>query len=220
MLPRVNILLANAQYGIQNGVNPAQIIASYEQYYLDVQAALEALRPSFIPPPMNQVTDQQLSSTIVTLSDRVAAAKADLETREAELLRYTTEQARRFPEAEPSPTPLTESEPEPEPSPTPKAAPKVPKARRDISKLSLPYGTTLRIGAGDPWDMVYEKEGFYIDEVLYKTPYAVGLAHSKRITEKHPKETKPGDGWFHIKVTSGEFKGKRLDKVYDLLNPV
>ena len=219
MLPRVNILLANAQYGIQNGISTAQVIASYEQYLADVQAALDALRPSFIPPPMNQLTDQQLISTVVTLSDRVAAAKAELEAREADLLRYTTEQSRRAPAPEPEPTaaqptaaqlPVTEEVP-----PLTKQKP-----RRDISKLSLPYGTTLRIGAGDPWDMVYEKEGFYIDEVLYKTPYAVGLAHSKRITEKHPKETKPGDGWFHIKVTSGQYKGIRLDKVYDLLNPV
>ena len=168
---------------------------------------------------MNQLTDQQLISTIVALSDRVAAAKAELESREAELLRYTREQSRRAPAPEPEPIPVTEPPPAAEPIPVTEP-PKVPKPRRDISKLSLPYGTTLRIGAGDPWDMVYEKEGFYIDEVLYKTPYAVGLAHSKRITEKHPKETKPGDGWFHIKVTSGQYKGIRLDRVYDLLNPV
>jgi len=107
----------------------------------------------------------------------------------------------------------------PAPTPTPTPAPKpAPKPKRDLAKLTLPFGTTLRIGVDEAWDLVYIEEGFQYGETTFATPYAVSLAHSKRITEKHPKETKPGDAWFHIKVITGKYAGKRLCQVYDDLN--
>jgi len=91
-------------------------------------------------------------------------------------------------------------------------------APRVFTKLAavLPEGTPLSLtSTGDRWDGVYTKDGFIFQDKLFKSPLAVGKAHAERITERHPKATKPGSGWLWLKVENGPYKGKTLGQAYD-----
>ena len=92
------------------------------------------------------------------------------------------------------------------------------KEKRDFSKLSaaLPFGVPLSItSGGDKWITEYTSEGFKMGDRLFKSPMAFGRAHADRITDAHPKATKPGNGWMWITAEEGEHKGKTIARIYD-----
>jgi len=94
-----------------------------------------------------------------------------------------------------------------------------PKAdKRVFAKLSeaLPYGTKVSITSlGDKMTAVFTTEGFKVGDLpAFKSPMAFTRAHANRITEAHPKETKPGNGWDWIKVEEGEHMGKTIGQIY------
>lgn len=99
------------------------------------------------------------------------------------------------------------------------AAATVKKDKRIFTKLSeaLPFGTTVSITSlGEAWKAVYTEEGFKMGDLPpFKSPMAFGRAHANRITEIHPKETKPGNGWEWIKIDDGEHIGKSIGQVYN-----
>lgn len=101
----------------------------------------------------------------------------------------------------------------------PEAAATVKKDKRIFTKLSeaLPFGTTVSITSlGEAWKAVYTEEGFKMGDLPpFKSPMAFGRAHANRITEIHPKETKPGNGWEWIKIDDGEHIGKSIGQVYN-----
>ena len=101
----------------------------------------------------------------------------------------------------------------------PEAAATVKKDKRIFTKLSeaLPFGTTVSITSlGEAWKAVYTEEGFKMGDLPpFKSPMAFGRAHANRITEIHPKETKPGTGWEWIKIDDGEHIGKSIGQVYN-----
>jgi len=101
------------------------------------------------------------------------------------------------------------------------AAPAAKKARAALRKFAnlaavLPEGTPLSLtSTGDRWDGVYTKDGLVFQGKAFKSPQAVGSAHAERITERHPKATKPGSGWVYLIVENGPYKGKTLAQAYD-----
>jgi hypothetical protein len=89
---------------------------------------------------------------------------------------------------------------------------------RIFAKLAavLPEGTPLSLtSTGDRWDGAYTKDGLIFQDKAFKSPLAVTKAHAERITERHPKSTKPGSGWLWLKVEDGPYKGKTLGQAYD-----
>jgi hypothetical protein len=100
-------------------------------------------------------------------------------------------------------------------------APAAKKPRADarvFSKLAavLPEGTPLSLtGTGDRWDGAYTKGGLIFQDKAFKSPLAVTKVWSERITERHPKVTKPGSGWVWLKIENGAYKGKTLAQAYD-----
>jgi hypothetical protein len=89
---------------------------------------------------------------------------------------------------------------------------------RVFSKLAavLPEGTRLSLtGTGDRWDGVYTKDSLVFQDKTFKSPLAATKAWSERITERHPKTTKPGSGWVWLKIEDGAYKGKTLAQAYD-----
>jgi len=100
------------------------------------------------------------------------------------------------------------------------AAPAAPRADpRIFAKLVavLAEGTKLSVGsaAGDRWEGAYTKEGLIFQGRAFKSPMAVTKAHAERITERHPKVTKPGSGWVWLRIENGPYKGKSLSQAYD-----
>ena len=89
---------------------------------------------------------------------------------------------------------------------------------RVFSKLAavLPEGTPLSLtGTGDRWDGAYTKDGLIFQDKAFKSPLAVTKVWSERITDRHPKVTKPGSGWVWLKIENGAYKGKTLAQAYD-----
>lgn len=105
-----------------------------------------------------------------------------------------------------------------EPEAEAEAEPKVKKDKRVFSKLpaALPFGTNVSITSSDETvRAVYTQEGFKVGDMHYTSPMALSRVHASRITEAHPKETKPGNGWVWITVDDGEHSGKTIGQVYD-----
>lgn len=96
---------------------------------------------------------------------------------------------------------------------------KAKKDKRLFSKLNeaLPFGTSVSVTSlGDVWTAVFTPEGFKMGDLPpFKSPMAFSRAHANRITDAHPKETKPGNGWDHIKVGTGEHLGKTIGQLYN-----
>ena len=89
---------------------------------------------------------------------------------------------------------------------------------RVFAKLAavLAEGTKLSVtSTGDRWDGAYTKDGLVFQDKVFKSPLAVGRAHAERITERHPKPTKPGSGWVYLIVEEGPYKGMALAQAYD-----
>jgi len=90
--------------------------------------------------------------------------------------------------------------------------------KRVFAKLgeALPYGTKVSITSlGDKMTAAFTTEGFKVGDLpAFKSPMAFTRAHANRITEAHPKETKPGNGWDWIKVEEGEHMGKTIGQIY------
>jgi hypothetical protein len=83
-------------------------------------------------------------------------------------------------------------------------------------------GTSLFIeSVGDRWDGLYRlvdgKGVFTFNGTDYASPAAVSKAHASRITESHPKATKPGNGWNYICIAA---TNKTIAEVYDAANIV
>lgn len=74
---------------------------------------------------------------------------------------------------------------------------------------------------GDRWDGTFRvvdgKGVFTFNGTDYTSPAAVSKAHASRVTESHPKPTKPGNGWSYISMTA---TNKTLAEVYDAANIV
>ncbi len=74
---------------------------------------------------------------------------------------------------------------------------------------------------GDRWDGVFRvvdgKGIFTFNGTDYASPAAVSKAHASRVTESHPKATKPGNGWNYICVAA---TSKTIGEVYDAANIV
>ena len=103
------------------------------------------------------------------------------------------------------------------PEAVPEAKPQADK--RVFAKLgeALPYGTKVSITSlGDKMTAAFTTEGFKVGDLpAFKSPMAFSRAHANRITEAHPKETKPGNGWDWIKVEEGEHMGKTIGQIYN-----
>jgi hypothetical protein len=101
----------------------------------------------------------------------------------------------------------------------PVVEPKVKKDKRIFAKLNeaLPFGTSVTLTSlGDAWKAVFTAEGFKMGDLPpFKSPMAFTRAHANRITDAHPNETKPGNGWDWIKIESGEHAGKTIGQVYN-----
>jgi hypothetical protein len=97
--------------------------------------------------------------------------------------------------------------------------PKAKKDKRVFAKLNeaLPFGTSVTLTSlGDAWTAVFTPEGFKMgDSPPFKSPMAFTRAHANRITDAHPNETKPGNGWDWIKIESGEHAGKTIGQRYN-----
>ena len=97
--------------------------------------------------------------------------------------------------------------------------PKVKKDKRIFAKLNeaLPFGTSVTLTSlGDAWTAVFTPEGFKMgDSPPFKSPMAFTRAHANRITDAHPNETKPGNGWDWIKIEGGEHAGKTIGQLYN-----
>ena len=94
----------------------------------------------------------------------------------------------------------------------------VKKNKRIFAKLgeALEFGTPIHIvSGGDKWIGIFTDGGFKIGEQFYKSPFALGKAHSQRITGAHPTPTKPGNGWDWVMVDSGPHAGSSIGEVYD-----
>lgn len=89
---------------------------------------------------------------------------------------------------------------------------------RVFSKLeeALPFGTHVSItSGGDKWCGIFKEGGFQVGGAFFKSPYAFGSAHARRMTDKHPAPTKAGNGWLWIMVEDGAAAGKTIAEVYD-----
>lgn len=67
--------------------------------------------------------------------------------------------------------------------------------------------------SGDKWIGTLCKTGINYEGTNYGTPGGFCAAHAKRITARHPKPTKRGNGWKFIKMLEGDFKDQCLDEV-------
>jgi hypothetical protein len=76
----------------------------------------------------------------------------------------------------------------------------------------------------DKWEGVFRHGGamysgpfFEVQGKKYFSPTALCQAHSERITENHPRATKPGNGWVHINLAPkpGHKWGPTIGSAYD-----
>lgn len=95
---------------------------------------------------------------------------------------------------------------------------------RKIKTLAtiLASGTPIFIESlGDRWEGAFLVSNsvptFLFNGTEYTSPAAVCKAHAARITEAHPKTTKPGNGWDYIVVAA---TGKTIGELYDAANAV
>lgn len=67
--------------------------------------------------------------------------------------------------------------------------------------------------SGDKWIGILCNTGINYEGTNYGTPGAFCAAHAKRITSRHPKPTKRGNGWKFVKMLEGDYKDQCLDEV-------
>jgi hypothetical protein len=84
----------------------------------------------------------------------------------------------------------------------------LPEVLADGTKLSL----TSR---GERWEGTFTNGKLVFQGKVFNTPYAVGTAHARVISESHPEATKPGNGWVWIKIEDGPYAKKTLAQAYD-----
>lgn len=102
-----------------------------------------------------------------------------------------------------------------------------PRLQRNFSKLPqvVPDGAYICVESKkDKWEGVFRHGGqmysgpfFEVQGKKYFSPTALCQAHSERITENHPRVTKPGNGWVHINLAPkpGQKFGPTIGIAYD-----
>ena len=102
-----------------------------------------------------------------------------------------------------------------------------PRLQRNFNKLTqvVPDGAYICVESKkDKWEGVFRHGGgmysgpfFEVQGKKYFSPTALCQAHSERITDNHPRVTKPGNGWVHINLAPkpGHKWGPTLALAYD-----
>ena len=102
-----------------------------------------------------------------------------------------------------------------------------PLLQRNFKKLPkvVPDGAYVCVESkGDKWEGVFRHGGhlysgpfFEVQGKRYFSPTALCQAHSDRITDRHPRATKPGNGWAHIHLAAkpGNKWGPTIGVAYD-----
>lgn len=94
-----------------------------------------------------------------------------------------------------------------------------PVAKRDFGLIQRAFtGAEVYVeGQGDRWIGTIGLDGISCDGKTYKSPYAFCAAFTARITEGHPRPTDPGSGWKYVKMLKGQYAGKKISFVYEVL---
>jgi hypothetical protein len=102
-----------------------------------------------------------------------------------------------------------------------------PRLQRNFNKLTqvVPDGAYICVESKkDKWEGVFRHGGdkysgpfFEVQGKKYFSPTALCQAHSERITDNHPRVTKPGNGWVHINLAPkpGYKTGHTIATAYD-----
>jgi len=153
----------------------------------------------------------------------IASLKAELAKRQAMLpafMQNALEELTSAMQAQPHAQAEAQAQAQAEAPPEVQAQPKAPK--RTLVELGncLPLYSAVYIQSlGERWECRLAKNaegelGFYDEnEVFYTSPDALSKAHASRITVKHPRATKHGSGWEHIRIADGPKKDMSIGKL-------